>query len=192
MRPYARAIHARLKMPEEYYLYPRHYPPSVKPGLQALAYGPYQTVGKSISRRKMPLARRACVTGDAGTVLHQGIGRTTHGSAMHRQSWSQSLLHQGIGRTALLAHGMRREASQSLLHQGIGRTRHSITPIATSRSQSLLHQGIGRTSQSRRLATASRSQSLLHQGIGRTPYHSSGASPVLVSVPSSSGHRPDS
>ena len=85
----------------------------------------------------------------------------------------------------------RRHRSQSLLHQGIGRT-HAPTswPQQCNASQSLLHQGIGRT-----LCIADKEYCTglspffirASAGRGQTPAIGSG----LVSVPSSSGHRPD-
>ena len=128
---------------------------------------------------------------------------------------SQSLLHQGIGRTALLAHGMRREASQSLLHQGIGRTpdvaprcRRTAVSVPSSsghrpddvdRLNDLFRDGLSpffiRASAGRGeigpLGADIKSQSLLHQGIGRTAISANIVNQLRVSVPSSSGHRPD-
>ena len=58
-------------------------------------------------------------------------------------------------------------------------------------SQSLLHQGIGRTERVGDAPRRRKSQSLLHQGIGRTAKNHHSTRARRVSVPSSSGHRPD-
>ena len=130
-------------------------------------------------------------TAASQSLLHQGIGRTWRAVDADTAHQSQSLLHQGIGRTGSRSSSEEAFPSQSLLHQGIGRTEMPYPAAPGVASQSLLHQGIGRTRHDHCWNVFQKSQSLLHQGIGRTRWCRLERRAGAVSVPSSSGHRPD-
>ena len=140
----------------------------------------------------------------------RGAGSRTSGSTM-----SQSLLHQGIGRTGLLG-GEWRQYRVSVPSSSGHRPDEGTSPPRSNRlclSPFFIRASAGHCSaisrgKPRGLSpffirasggpllrypgpTALESQSLLHQGIGRTTTGSRTSDETLVSVPSSSGHRPD-
>ena len=157
-----------------------------------------------------------CVGERSQSLLHQGIGRTDSlgSAARHGERLSPFFIRASAGRCRPTRAASEFE-SQSLLHQGIGRTRlrwqasswrSCLSPFfirasAGPASAACWRQCNGlspffiRASAGRLVIGYRRrrvgSQSLLHQGIGRTVRRHRLRLRLRVSVPSSSGHRPD-
>ena len=148
------------------------------------------SVPSSSGHRPDSIVTKSAIFRSSQSLLHQGIGRTMLPACLITFVRSQSLLHQGIGRTS---HNCSAEEAESLspffIRASAGRVFPLPMEIRIGLSPFFIRASAGLKGYDKEVTGPGLSPFFIRASAGRLP--SPRRLSETVSVPSSSGHRPD-